>query len=57
MLLTRDSWAQSGLIRIDREIRIFWIFFMHAHIISERDFQTIHLKIITPKKAFLGVMI
>ena len=27
---------------------------MHARIISERDFQTIHLKIITPEKAFLG---
>ena len=27
-----------------------------ARIISERDFQTIHLKIITPKKAFLGVL-
>ena len=30
---------------------------MHARIISERDFQTIHLKIITPKMAILGVMI
>ena len=28
---------------------------MHARIISERDFQTIHLKIITPKMAILGV--
>ena len=36
-----------------REIRIFgyFSFFMYARIISERDFQTIHLKII------LGVMI
>ena len=30
---------------------------MHARIISERDFQTIHLKIITPKMAILGIMI
>ena len=38
--------AQSGLIRRDREIRIFgyFSFFMHARIISERDFQTIHLE-------------
>ena len=51
-----NSPGQSGLIRRDREIRIFgyFSFFMHARIISERDFQTIHLKIITPKKAFLG---
>ena len=44
--------AQSGLIRRDREIRIFGYisFFMHARIISDSDFQTIHLKIITPKK-------
>eukprot|EP01048_Picozoa_sp_COSAG05_P012008 COSAG05_NODE_1173_length_5620_cov_18.750589_4_plen_35_part_00 len=27
---------------------------MHARIISERDFQTIHLKIIIPEKAILG---
>ena len=26
---------------------------MYARIISERDFQTIHLKIITPKKALV----
>ena len=45
--------AQSGLIGRDREIRIFgyFSFFMHTRIISERDFQTIHLKIIIPKKA------
>ena len=45
--------AQSRLIRRDREIRIFgyFSFFMHARNISERDFQTIHLKIITHKKA------
>ena len=45
--------AQGGLIRRDREIRIFgyFSFFMHARIISECDFQTIHLKIIIPKKA------
>ena len=51
--------AQSGLIRRDREIRIFgyFSFFMHARIISERDFQTIHLKIIIPKMVFLGIMI
>ena len=51
--------AQSGLMKRDREIRIFgyFSFFMHARIISERDFQTIHLKIIIPKKAFLGMMI
>eukprot|EP01048_Picozoa_sp_COSAG05_P008285 COSAG05_NODE_624_length_8276_cov_4.903265_2_plen_88_part_00 len=51
--------APIGLIRRDRDIRIFGYFssFMHARNISERDFQTIHLKIITPKKAFLGVMI
>ena len=51
--------AQSGIIRRDREIRIFgyFVFFMHARIISERDFQTIHLKIITLKKAFFRVMI
>ena len=51
--------AQSGLIRRDREIRIFgyFSFFMHARIISERDFQTIHLKIIITKKAFLVIMI
>ena len=30
----------------------YFSFFMHARIISERDFQTIHLKIITLKKAF-----
>ena len=51
--------AQRGLIRRDREIRIFgnFSFFMHARIISHIDFRTIHLKIITPKRAFLGVMI
>ena len=51
--------AQSGLIRRDREIKIFgyFSFFMHARIISERDFQTIHLKIIIPQMAILGVMI
>ena len=55
----RPHRAQTVLIRRDREIRIFgyFSFFMHARIISERDFQTIHLKIITPKNAFLGVMI
>ena len=39
------------VIRRDREIRIFgyFSFFMHARIISERDFQTIHLKIIMHK--------
>jgi len=30
---------------------------MHARIISSRDFQTIHQKIIITKKAFLVVMI
>jgi len=43
----------------DREIRIFgyFSFFMHARIISERDFQTIHLKIIMHKMAILCIMI
>ena len=38
--------AQSGLIRRDREIRIFGYFWflMHARIISDSDFQTIHLE-------------
>ena len=47
--------AQTVLIRRDREIRIFgyFSFFMHARIISERDFQTIHLKIIMHKMAIL----
>jgi len=51
-LRRRGSVDQSGLIRRDREISIFgyFSFFMHARIISERDFQTIHLKIITHKK-------
>ena len=54
--------AQSRLIRREKEIRIFgyFSFFMHARIISELDFQTIHLKIITAvliKRAFLWVMI
>ena len=57
LLITVDSThrAQSGLIRRDTEFRIFGYFsyYMHARIISERDFQTIHLKIITHKKAFL----
>ena len=44
--------AQSGLIRRDREIRIFgnFSFFMHARIISHIDFRTIHQKMIPPKK-------
>ena len=38
--------AQRGLIRRDREIRIFgnFSFFMHARIISDSDFQTNHLE-------------
>ena len=54
-LLGPSHRAQSGLIRRDREIRIFgyFSFFMHARIISERDFQTIHLKIITHKKGMM----
>ena len=46
---------ERGLIRRDREIRIFgyFSFFMYARIISERDFQTIHLKIITHQKGLL----
>ena len=47
--------AQSGLTRRDRESRTFGYFFnifhAYARIISELDFHTIHLKIITPKKA------
>ena len=49
--------AQTVLIRRDREIRIFgyFSFFMHARIISECDFQTIHLKIIMHKMAILCI--
>eukprot|EP01048_Picozoa_sp_COSAG05_P018971 COSAG05_NODE_2876_length_2552_cov_3.257236_1_plen_74_part_00 len=67
--------CQSVMLRVDRDSpgperahkerkrnQDLWIFFifMHARIISERDFQTIHLKIITlrySKMDFLGVMI
>ena len=54
--MTGSHRTQSGLIRRDREIRIFgyFSFFMHARIISERDFETIHLKIIIPEMAFFG---
>ena len=47
--------AQSGLIRRDREFSIFgdFSFFMHARIISERDFQTIRLKILIPNRALI----